>query len=518
MSFPKLLLNAQPPAFITALAILVVLWIFHRFTTGQRKGAKRLPSGPAPWPIVGNFLQLGKLPHRSLAHIAMKYGPIMSLRLGSVPTVVVSSAAMAKVVLKTQDLIFASRPQSASGKYFAYDYKDVVFTSYGPYWRQMKKLCMVEMFNARRLQSFAPILEEELVFALRSMWEESREGKSAVNVSKILSSVIQAQVLQILSGTKSDDYHSNGNGKEIKDLLWEMSHLAGTFNIGEFIPWIDWLDLQGIKRRMRKAIKSFDQIASKIIEEHKKRRSASSLDKEKKHPFTTDVIDTLLEMQSNDSITITTENIKAIVFDLFAAGVETSSTMLEWAMSLIIQNPSVAKKLREEIEGVVDRERAVKSSDVESMEYLRCVVKETLRLYPPVPLLLPHKSTQASTIDGYFIPENSRLIVNAWALARDPAVWKDPLEFMPDRWMGKDDDFVKAKEFFDMIPFGAGRRGCPGATMAMATMTLTIAQLVHCFEWRVEGELDMTENFGATMPRKHDLFAFPTLRLPTCPS
>ena len=199
------------------------------------------------------------------------------------------------------------------------------------------------------------------------------------------------------------------------------------------------------------------------------------------------------------------------------AAVETSSTTLGWVMSLIIGNPHVAKKLQEEIEGIVGRERAVKRSDLESMEYLGCVVKETLRLYPAAPLLVPHESTQASTIEGYFIPERSRIIINAWALARDPIVWKDPLEFKPERFMNKDVGFLKDKEFFNMLPFGAGRRGCPGATMAFTTIRLTIAHFMHCFDWHVDGELDMTEKFGITMPRKHDLLAFPTLRLPTCP-
>ncbi|GLJ49833.1 hypothetical protein SUGI_1058750 [Cryptomeria japonica] len=506
MSFPMLLLDAQPSAFTTAVVILVVLWIFRKLSR-HRKGARKLPPGPTPWPILGNLLQLGKLPHHSLQHLAMKYGPIFSLKLGSIPAVVISSPAMAKIFLKTQDSIFANRPLSSAAEHMAYNYKDVGFNRYGPYWRQMKKVCMVELFNDRRLESFAPILEEELDFALRSMWEESREGKSAVNLSKLMSSIIQAHLWRILSGGKSNDYHLNEDAKEIKALLWEISHLAGLFNIGDFIPWTDWMDLQGLKKRMRKAHQSFDQFATKIMEQHKQRKSSS----------TTDVLDALLAMQSNDSISITPQNIKAVLFDLIVAGVETTATTLEWAMSLLIRNPSVVEKVREEIEGVVGRDRAVKSSDLRSMEYLGCVVKETLRLYPVLPLLLPHESIQDSNVEGYFIPAESRVIVNAWAFARDPSVWNDPLEFMPERFMGKDDDFVKAKEFFDMVPFGAGRRGCPGATMAFSIMTLTIAQLVHCFDWRVEGELDMTETFGATTPREHELLAFPTLRLPACP-
>ncbi|XP_059071494.1 cytochrome P450 CYP736A12-like [Cryptomeria japonica] len=151
------------------------------------------------------------------------------------------------------------------------------------------------------------------------------------------------------------------------------------------------------------------------------------------------------------------------------------------------------------------------------MEYVQCVVKETLRLYPALPLLLPHESTQDCAVGGYFIPERSRLIVNAWAIGRDPSLWEDPLEFKPERFMGKKVDVVRDKDYFDMLPFGAGRRGCPGTAMADVTMNLALAQLVHCFEWSVDGDLDMTELFGVTTPRSVHLLARPALRLSTCP-
>ena len=302
MDFPKLFQSAKAPDFTTAIAaILVVLWIF--FLRRQRKASSRLPPGPTPWPIVGNLFQLGRLPHLNLAHFANKYGPIFSLRLGSVPTIVVSSSTMAKVILKTQDSIFANPPKTAAGKYYAYDYKDVALTCYGAYWRQMKKLCLVEMFSAKRLESFTPILEEELTYALRFVWKESRCGERAVNLSEIVVAVIVAHVWRILSGMSSNEYRLNESGKQIKELILEVSQLTGSFSIGKFIPWLDWLDLGGVKRAMRRGQQSFDKVASNILEDHKERRTKSSsvLDKKKKE----DVIDALLEMQANDSITMT---------------------------------------------------------------------------------------------------------------------------------------------------------------------------------------------------------------------
>ncbi|XP_059075261.1 cytochrome P450 CYP736A12-like [Cryptomeria japonica] len=167
--------------------------------------------------------------------------------------------------------------------------------------------------------------------------------------------------------------------------------------------------------------------------------------------------------------------------------------------------------MQEEIDSVVGRERTVNERDISSLEYVQCVVKETLRLYPVVPLMLPHESTEDCTVDGFFIPEKSRLIVNAWAIGRDPSLWEDPLEFKPERFMGKNVDVVRDKDSFDMVPFGAGRRGCPGASMAVVTMNLVLAQLVHWFECSVDGDLDMTEVFGAATPRSVDLLVRPTL-------
>ncbi|GLJ22354.1 hypothetical protein SUGI_0420850 [Cryptomeria japonica] len=512
------------PATATLCSLIIFLWVLHRFSVKRKNRLGfRLPPGPFTWPIIGNLNQLKRLPHRDLHELGRKYGPIMMLKLGSVPTVVVSSSAMAKEFLKTHDNVFASRPQSAAGKHLAYNYKDMVLAPYGPYWRHMRKLCVVELLNAKRIESFSCVREEEMLLTVRSVWEMSGQGEKLVNLTNLFSSFTQAVMWRILSGTKissQSDAQVGGNGEEIKKLAVEAAVTVGAVNIGDFIPYLDWMDLQGVKRRLKKVHNSIAQVIKKIIEEHEQRRMKLHKDKDKEqeqNAATKGLIDVLLEMESLDGKAITQENIEAIVFDMFVAGTETTSTTLEWAMSEILRNPSVAKKMQEEIESVVGRERAVSERDIGSMEYVQCVVKETLRLYPALPLLLPHESTQDCAVGGYFIPERSRLIVNAWAIGRDPSLWEDPLEFKPERFMGKKVDVVRDKDYFDMLPFGAGRRGCPGAAMADVTMNLVLAQLVHYFEWSVEGDLDMTEVFGVTTPRSVHLLARPALRLPTCP-
>ncbi|GLJ49951.1 hypothetical protein SUGI_1062160 [Cryptomeria japonica] len=512
MSFQSLFVGRDEAPITFAVAIVVMLLIFYMFSRQRR----RLPPGPFPWPIVGNLLQMGELIHRSFYDISKKYGPIASLKMGSVTVIVISSPEMAKEVLKTNDLIFAGRPATAAAKYLFYDFKDVGFTPYGPYWRQMKKLFMVELLNAKRIESMRSMREEAVSLAVRSVWEKSRHGTVAVNLSQIIASLVSSQILRILYGTTSEDQGLDSNGEKIKELLLEASMAVGVFNIGDFIPWLDWLDLQGVKRRMKTVNKSFDEMMTKIIEQHRQRRS-SNLGNQQQQPNSKDVIDALLDMQAADSVTITDDHIKAIVFNVFAGGMETTSTTMEWTMSSLIQNPHVLKKLQAEVEAIVGKERVVQESELKGMEYLVCVVNETVRLYPAVPLLIPHESTEDCTIDGYFIPKKSRAFVNSWALGRDPKVWKDPLEFKPERFMGRDIDFIKGKEYFDVVPFGAGRRACPGISMSFSMMTFTIAQLVHCFDWRVEGELDMSECNGASLPRKHDILAIPSLRLHTCP-
>ncbi|GLJ22352.1 hypothetical protein SUGI_0420820 [Cryptomeria japonica] len=504
---------AYAPATATLCSLIIFLWVLHRFNVKRKNTlGSRLPRGPFAWPIIGNLNQLKRLPHRDLHELSKKYGPIMMLKLGSVRTVLVSSSAMAKEFLKTHDKVFASRPVSAVGKYIGYNSKDLIFVPHGAYWRHMRKLCVVELLNTKRIDSFRCVREQEMLLTVRSMWEMSGKGGKLVNLTMFFSSFSQAVMWRILSGTKIS-FHGDAHGEEIKKMVSEVTAVVGSINIGDFIPYLGWLDLQGVERRMKKVHNSMDQVISKIIEEHQQRRREFH----KEHEQQPDIIDVLLEMESLDGMPITKENIKAIVFDMFVAGTETTSTTLEWAMSEILRNPSVAKKMQEEIESVVGRERAVSERDIGSMEYVQCVVKETLRLYPALPLLLPHESTQDCAVGGYFIPERSRLIVNAWAIGRDPSLWEDPLEFKPERFMGKKVDVVRDKDYFDMLPFGAGRRGCPGAAMADVTMNLVLAQLVHYFEWSVEGDLDMTEVFGVTTPRSVHLLARPALRLPTCP-
>eukprot|EP00253_Pinus_taeda_P003760 PITA_03760 len=534
MAFHNLRPSVSLPVILTVVgrgaATAAILCTFFSFffiicLLQKRWSSVRYPPGPYPWPVVGNLHQLRLPAHRFFKGLADKYGPILFLRLGSVPTVVVSSSEIAKHFLKTHDLIFASRPQRASGRLMFFNFKDVIFAPYGDHWRQMRRMCVLELLTAKRIESFKNVREEEVSAMIRSICKESESGRMGVNVSKAVTTLTSNIVWRMLVKRKFSDDDLGGDFKGFKELLIELAATVGEFYIGDFIPCLDWLDLQGTKRRMKKIDKTFNEFAEKIIDDHVNvnhlmARASNGQKEGEAGPHVQDFVDVLLHLAETDT-KITRETIKAVVLDMFGAGAETTSTILEWGISELLRHPNVMKKLYEEIESVVGQHGNVKESNLETMRYLHSVVKETLRLYPPAPLSIPHESVEAVTVGGYYIPNKTMVMVSLWAIGRDPNVWgPDASEFRPERFM--EDQYINLTDQsdFSMIPFGAGRRGCPGASLAIPTIELALAQLMYTFDWRVEGDpskLDMTEACGVTIPRQVPLCAYPTLRISSPP-
>ncbi|KAJ0989206.1 hypothetical protein J5N97_007562 [Dioscorea zingiberensis] len=193
---------------------------------------------------------------------------------------------------------------------------------------------------------------------------------------------------------------------------------------------------------------------------------------------------------------------------MFAAGTDTTFTALDWTMAELIRNPGVMKKVQEEIKEVVKGKGNVSEEDIDQMSYLKAVIKEVLRLHPPLPLLVPRESTERVKLHGFEIPTKTRVIINAWAIGRDPKTWERPEEFWPERFLNSVVDF-KGQDF-QLIPFGAGRRGCPGIMFAISTIELALATLLHHFDWKMPDgmsaeELDMSESPGITVHRKTSL-------------
>ncbi|KAK7380027.1 hypothetical protein VNO78_32370 [Psophocarpus tetragonolobus] len=499
------------PAAVVLIVILVVsIALFHGNQIEDDRSDGAAP-GPKPLPIIGNLHMLGKLPHRSLAALAKKYGPIMSIKLGQVPSIVVSSPEAAELFLKTHDAVFASRPKTQASQYLSYGSKGMAFSEYGPYWRNVRKVCTTHLLSASKLEMFAPMRREELGVWVKSL-EKAAAKRDVVNVSEQVGEVMCNIVCKMILGRSKDDRF------DLKGLTHEVLRLTGVFNMADYIPWTAFFDLQGLKRKLKKISKAFDEVLEQIIKDHEDPSYSDETSVRSE-----DFVDILLSLtdqrmdQQEQKHMMGRTNIKAIILDMIAGAFETSAVAVEWAMSELLRHPRDMKRLQEELNNVVGLNRLVEESDLSKLPYLNMVVKETLRLYPPGPLLVPRESLQDITISGYHIKKKTRILVNAYAIGRDPKVWSDNADmFYPERFVNNNID-IRGYDF-QLIPFGSGRRGCPGIQLGLTTFGLILAQLVHCFDWELPfcmspHDLDMTEVFGLSLPRSKHLLAMPTYRL-----
>uniref|UniRef100_A0AAU8HQ35 Flavonoid 3'-hydroxylase n=1 Tax=Silybum marianum TaxID=92921 RepID=A0AAU8HQ35_SILMA len=470
--------------------------------------SNRLPPGPTPWPIIGNLPHLGRISHHALAAMATKYGPLMHLRLGVVDVVVAASAPVAEQFLKVHDANFASRPPNSGGKHIAYDYQDLVFAPYGPKWRRLRKICSVHRFSNKALDDFRHVRQEEVAILAGGL---AGAGGSAVALGQLLNVCITNALARVMLGRR---VFSDGDRKadELKDMVVELMVLGGEFNIGDFIPAIDWLDLQSVTKRMKKLHLRFDSFLNTILEDHKNGGDVISGD--------VDLLSTLISLKDDgEGGKLSDIEIKALLLNLFVAGTDTSSSTVEWAMAELIRHPQLLKQAQEEMDTVVGQDRLVSELDLSRLTFLEAIVKETFRLHPSTPLSLPRIASESCEVNGYYIPKGSTLLVNVWAIARDPKMWTDPLEFRPTRFLPrgeKPNANVKGNDF-EIIPFGAGRRICAGLSLGLRMVQLLTATLVHAFDWKLANGLDpknlnMEEAHGLTLKRAAPLMVHPTPR------
>ncbi|XP_062116103.1 cytochrome P450 71AP13-like [Humulus lupulus] len=487
--------------FIFLVSIFLKYLLFHNNKAATKIGLK-LPPSPSKLPIIGNLHQLGTKPHISLRDLSQKYGPIFYMQLGHIPTVIVSSPKVAEEVYKTHDLVFSNRPQIIAAKYLFYNCKDIGFSQYGSYWRYVRKISNLELLSSRKVQYYSHVREKEVARLVRRL-SESYPG--TVNLSKMLGLYANDVVCKVVFGrdfSEGGDYDKQG----FQELLEEFQELLGGLGVSDFFPSLEFvISLTGMKSRLIHTFKQFDELFDRIIGEHLDRHGHDRVKDERSK----DLVDGLLDIQRNNGsseMTLSMENVKAIILDMFAAGTDTTFISLDWGMTELIINPKALQKAQTEIQSVLGERRVVLESDLPQLNYIKAVIKETYRLHPPAPVLMPRESIEHVVINGYDIPAKTRLFVNAWAMGRDPEIWEDPETFRPERFLqGTPIDF-KCHDY-ELIPFGAGRRICPGMNFGIAAVELALAQLLHSFDWELPPgvtakDLDMTEVFGITMHRK----------------
>ncbi|GAB4850680.1 hypothetical protein Ancab_039905 [Ancistrocladus abbreviatus] len=500
---------------MVALFSFIFLLFFHRRLRKHPTDRKNIP--PSPWklPIIGNLHQLGTHPHRTLLSLSQRYGDLMLLHLGSKPTLIVSSASAAQEIMKTHDVVFSNRPNLRVNGRLLYNRKDVGFAPYGEYWREMRSLVVLHVLSHRRVRSFHAVRAEEIALMIEKI---ARFSPSPMNLSEMFMTLTNDVVCRVAFGKK---YSGEEVGAVVfKKVLKEFTELLGGFYLGDFIPWLAWIHkVNGLDAKVERSFENFDEFIEGIVREHCC-DNERNVEANQKGSMIKDLVDVLLEAQRDNLVgfPMERESIKAIILDVFGAGTDTTSVLLEWAMTELLRHPWIMKELQIEIREVVGSKVEILEDDLQKMKYLKAVIKETLRLHPPVPLLLPRESTKDVKINGYDIATGTQVIVNAWAIHRDPSSWEEPKKFRPERFLDSTVDF-KGQDF-QFIPFGAGRRSCPGIAFAIVIAELTIANMMHKFDWtlptgvKIEA-LDTSEANGLTVHRSMPLLAIATPNSPS---
>ncbi|KDP43052.1 hypothetical protein JCGZ_25238 [Jatropha curcas] len=281
---------------------------------------------------------------------------------------------------------------------------------------------------------------------------------------------------------------------------------VGKTNLADYFPLLRKIDPQGIKGRLTIHFGVLFDLFDRIIDER------LLLRKQQSYIPSNDLLDTLLSLNEDKNENLDMNCIKHLFLDLFAAGTDTTSSTLEWAMTELLRNPKILTKAKAEIEQTVGKGKLIQDSDVDRLAYLQAIIKESFRLRPAVPLLLPRRAGVDVEICGFTVPKDAQVMVNAWAIGRDPSLWADPDLFMPERFLGSEID-ARGRNF-ELIPFGAGRRICPGLPLATSMLSLILGSLINSFGWKLEDEItsqtmDMEDRFGVTLQKAQPLRAIP---------
>ncbi|KAI3750208.1 hypothetical protein L2E82_20837 [Cichorium intybus] len=494
---------------IGAISIILIRALFKLSSV---KPKTPLPPSPFGLPIIGHLHLLGPSPHQAFHKLSVRYGPVFRLFLGSKPCVVFGSPETGKELFKTYDNVFLDRPYNSSMDYIAYGGRGFIFAPYGPYWKFLKKIVVSELLNVKTLDSLLPVRHDEINRFLRYLSEKAKVGESVELEGELMKMTNNIISRMLMSKRCSDEEDDAG---DIKKIVTDIGELMFAFNLSDHIWFLKNIDLQGIRKRSKDIRGRFDALIENIMEKHEEARKRNEKAEVK------DLLDLLHDIAEDENMEIkmTRDNIKAFILDIFGAGTDTSAITTEWALAELVNHPNIMKKVVEEIDQVVGKDRLLQESDIPNLPYLQAIVKESLRLHPTAPVV-QRISTEDSIIGGYHIPKDTIIFYNIWSVGRDPAYWENPLEFKPERY--EENQLDVRGQHFQLLPFGSGRRMCPGTSLGLMVVYVTLGRMVQCFDWKAgkDGNLttvDMEEGIGITLPRANPLVCVPVARLDPLP-
>ncbi|GMN50263.1 hypothetical protein TIFTF001_019424 [Ficus carica] len=483
------------------------------------------PSGRA-LPLIGHLHLLSReVPiARILGAMADEYGPIYCLRFGKHRNLVLSSWELVKECFTTNDRFFADRPNVTVGKYLFYNYASFALSPYGKYWRDVRKIANFHLLSSQRVESLEHVRVSEInsftkgLFRLTNCTNISHHDQEVkiVPLGELLEQLMFNILVRLITGKRfaalgDQETTDGGEAKRLMKAIKEATYVSGVFPVSDVIPWLECLDIHGHLRSMKRIFKEIDSVLGKWLEQH--RSSVSTKDGESGLMGlmlkNIEENDAMLSGYSRDTV------IKATALSLIITGVDSTSLTIIWVVSLLLNNPSVMKAAQEEMDTLVGRDRWVQESDLNDLKFLQAIVKESLRLYPPGPIL-PREASEDGCIGSHHVPKGTRLIINLWKMHRDPRVWDDPCEFRPERFMTTNAHMDFKGQHFEYIPFSSGRRSCPGFAQGLPMVQLVLARLVQGFELKTKDGMpvDMSEGPSIALEKVKPVEAVLSPRLP----
>ncbi|XP_043697641.1 cytochrome P450 CYP82D47-like isoform X2 [Telopea speciosissima] len=488
------------------------------------------PEAAGAWPIIGHLhlLDGNPIPHITLGALADKYGPAFTIRLGMQPTLVVSSWEVAKECFSTNDRALATRSKAIATKLMGYNYALFGFARYGTYWREVRKIVMLELRSNRRLEMVKHVRASEIEAFIKEIyknWEaaaaEKQQGRVLVDMKKWFADLTLNIIVRMVAGKRYFGKADAEEAKRCQEGVREFFHYIGLFVVSDAFPFLEGLDLHGYEKAMKKTAKNLDSIVDGWLKEHKKKRSSDEYAKAKGSSDHQDFMDVMISIMEDSKISSTDYDaetvIKATCLNMILGANDATVVTFTWVLSLLLNNPHVLKKAQDELDMHIGKERQVDESDIVKLEYLQALVKETLRLYPPTLLSASHEAIEECTISGFHIQVGTRILTNLYKIHRDPRVWLEPSEFRPERFLTSHADIDLRGQHFEFIPFGSGRRMCPGISFALQVLHLGLARLLHGFEFATPSNapVDMTESQGLTNLKATPLQVLLSPRLPS---
>ncbi|XP_021847057.1 cytochrome P450 81Q32-like [Spinacia oleracea] len=469
----------------------------------------KLPPSPfLSFPIIGHLYLFKKPIHRSLARLAAHYGPVLYLKMGARNVLLLSSPEAVEECLVKSD-VFVDRPRLLPGKHGGNNYTNIAWSPYGDHWKNLRRIAAVEILSPQRLQILSGIRAEVARSFIRRVIKESAENGGIVEMKSACFRLTLDNMMRMLMGKSNYDEEAREGTTEasrrFQQIVESSFRVSGVNNLEDFLPILKWFRvfLGSPEEFMEKLTKEKNEFMQGLMKEHRELESQGRLSDGRKRAM----IHVLLSLQKEDPQYYSDDMIGSLILALFQGGTDTSAATIEWVMSLLVNNPDVLKKAQEEMDRNVGNSRLVEDSDKNNLPYLQCIINETLRMYPTGPTGLPHESRDNSQVGKYNVPKGSMLIYNIWAVHNDPKIWDEPRKFKPERFVGVE---MKSKQVgYKFMPFGAGKRICPGEHLAGKVIWLGVAILIQCFEWERIGEefVGMEESGGVSLTKIEPLRA-----------